>query len=171
MSSQFRAGRRRERMLRKQEKRGVVILNLVSMVDMFTALVFFLLIVTSSVASLRNPRSVALPNSVSTQQPTDSPVLVVTTRSILLQGKPVMSVSDAEHESGEMLAALRTQLLQAPLLPVKDGKPGQTSRGTINIMADRSTPYSLLKKVMVTCGDVQFSRIMLSVNHVPRHES
>lgn len=157
-------------MLRKQSKRGVVTLNLVSMIDMFTVLVFFLLITTSNVVSVRNPRALNLPNSVSTKQPSDTPVLMITQDRILLQGQTVMSVADAERD-GDTLAALKAQLEQAPMLSIEGDNSGRKTRGDINIMADKSIPYSLLKKVMATCGDAAFARISLSVNHVPRHPS
>lgn len=170
MSGHFRTARRRQRMLRKQSKRGVVTLNLVSMIDMFTVLVFFLLITTSSVATVRNPRALNLPNSVSVKQPSDTPVLTISQDEISLQGQPVMSVAAAEQADGE-LTPLKTQLLQASLLSIAGDTSGRKTRGDINIMADRSIPYSLLKKVMQTCGDAAFARISLSVNHVPRHGS
>ncbi len=171
MSGHFRTTRRRNRMLRKQSKRKVVTLNLVSMIDMFTVLVFFLLITTSSVATIRNPRALDLPNSVSIKQPSDTPVLTITRDLIQLQGQTVMTVTDAEHDSSATLSALKTQLLQAPLLSIKGDNSGRNTRGDINIMADKSTPYSLLKKVMATCGDAAFARISLSVNHVSRHRT
>lgn len=171
MSSQFRANRKLERRLRKEAKGGVVIINLISMIDMFTALVFFLLIISSSVVSLRNPNSVTLPDSVAMEMPTDAPVLIVTRSQILLQGNPVMSVADAQHTAGEILAPLRAQLLAVPVKKVTVGDSSKESRGRVNIMADKSTPYSLLKKVMTTCGDIHFTDISLSVNHVPRHRS
>lgn len=170
MSGHFRTARRRQRMLRKRSKRGVVTLNLVSMIDMFTVLVFFLLITTSSVATVRNPRAVDLPNSVSVKQPSDTPVLTISRDEISLQGQPVMSVAAAEQTGGE-LTPLKTRLLQASLLSIAGDTSGKKTRGDINIMADRSIPYSLLKKVMQTCGDAAFARISLSVNHVPRHDS
>jgi Biopolymer transport protein ExbD/TolR. len=163
--SRLRNGRRLKRMLKRQGKRGVVLLNLVSMIDIFTTLVFFLLIITTNVAALRNPRSMNLPNSIATQQPTDTPVIMVTPRNISLQGVRVMTTSSAANATG-VLDPLKTALQNAPMLHVQGGKPQQTTRGDINIMADKEIPYSLLKKVMMTCGAADFARISLSVNHV-----
>jgi biopolymer transport protein ExbD len=60
-----------------------------------------------------------------------------------------------------VLTPLKAQL---QLLPF-DTQPGaaRNSRGEINIMADREIPYSLLKKVMLTCTDARFSKISLAV--------
>ncbi|HEU0198048.1 MAG TPA: biopolymer transporter ExbD [Nevskiaceae bacterium] len=179
-SSKFTANRRLKRRLRKEAKGGIVILNLVSMIDMFTALVFFLLIITSSVVTMRNPKSLTLPNSVSTQPPGEAPVLMITDSEILLQGAPVMSVAQAMQTNGEILAPLQARLQAVPLdqgttaptakAPTGTRRPSAPSRGKVNIMADKSTPYALLKKVMTTCGAVRFTDISLSVNHIPSHQ-
>jgi len=163
MASKIVMQRRLHRMIRRQEKRGPVTLNIVSMIDVFTTLVFFLLITTTSVQALRNPKALSLPNSLSQQQPTDTPLLMVSRTDITLQGRFVMSVDDAQR-GGTTLAPLRLALLQADLQQVA-GKAGAQTRGEINIMADRDTSYALLKKVMDTCGEAQFARISLSVNH------
>jgi biopolymer transport protein ExbD len=154
----------RKRMLRKTFKRDVVPLNLVSMIDIFTTLVFFLLLTSTSVQTLRNPRSLELPQSVTSQTPDDVPVLMVTGEEISLQGQPVMSVSEAEA-AGDVLPQLKSQLLLVPLAHIQGAAADRLTRGEINIMADKQIPYSLLKKVMITAGQAQFARISLSVNH------
>jgi len=173
----------RERAFRKAHKRDVVPLNLVSMIDIFTTLVFFLLLTSTSVQTLRAPRSLTLPDSLTLDVPNDAPVLMITPEDILLQGQLVMKVADAEKQQGEVLEALKAALLAVPITslalnPISpDGAqpaaptplpaPGQplTTRGEVNIMADKDTPYLLLKKVMTTAGAADFARIALTVNH------
>ena len=155
----------RNRMLRKATKRDSVPLNLVSMIDIFTCLVFFLLLTSTSVQTIRSPRSLELPSSVTMQQPNDTPVLMVTGLDITLQGRAVMTVAEAEAASGDVLPALKSQLLLVPLAQIQGAAANALTRGEINIMADKDIPYSLLKKVMITAGQAQFARISLSVNH------
>ena len=155
----------RNRMLRKATKRDTVPLNLVSMIDIFTCLVFFLLLTSTSVQTIRSPRTLELPSSVTMQQPNDTPVLMVTGENITLQGQTVMTVAQAEGSTGDVLPALKSQLLLVPLAQIQGAAPNALTRGEINIMADKDIPYSLLKKVMITAGQAQFARISLSVNH------
>ncbi|MBV8063862.1 MAG: biopolymer transporter ExbD, partial [Nevskia sp.] len=155
----------RQRMLRKAEKRDTVPLNLVSMIDIFTCLVFFLLLTSTSVQTMKNPRSLELPSSITNQTPNDTPVLMVTAESIMLQGHAVMSVKDAEATGGDVLPDLKSRLLLVPLAQIQGGPTNALTRGEINIMADKGIPYSLLKKVMITAGQAQFAKISLSVNH------
>lgn len=155
----------RQRMLRKATKRDTVPLNLVSMIDIFTCLVFFLLLTSTSVQTIRSPKSLELPSSVTNQTPNDTPVLMVTAESITLQGQVIMSVKDAESVGGDVLAPLKSQLLLVPLAQIQGAAANAQTRGEINIMADKDIPYSLLKKVMITAGQAQFAKISLSVNH------
>jgi len=37
------------------------------------------------------------------------------------------------------------------------------SRGEVNIMADKDIPFQLIRRVMATCTDANFSRISLAV--------
>ena len=164
MSNRIVNERRLQKLIRRQERRGAVALNLVSMIDVFTTLVFFLLITSTSVEQVQPPRDMTLPNSISRETPIDTPVVLITPRDIELQGKPVMSLTDAQNTSGPVLEPLKAQLLQAQLMRIAGKKDDAATRGEVNIMADQNTPYALLKKVMATCGDAQFARISLSVN-------
>ena len=155
----------RKRLLRKIHKRDVIPLNLVSMIDIFTTLVFFLLLTSTSVQTLRSPRSLELPSSLTSQPPNDTPVLMITSQAITLQGQPVMTVEQAEQTAGDVLPQLKSQLLLVPMAQMQGQAADALTRGEINIMADKDIPYSLLKKVMVTAGEAQFARIALSVDH------
>jgi biopolymer transport protein TolR len=182
MAMNLRRSFMRERAFRKAGKRDVVPLNLVSMIDIFTTLVFFLLLTSTSVQTIRAPRSLTLPDSLTMDVPNDAPVLMITPDDILLQGQPVMKVADAESpQAGAVLEPLKQALLAVPVTslvinpPNPDGTPsaapapvpGQplTTRGEVNIMADKDTPYLVLKKVMATAGAADFARIALTVNH------
>jgi biopolymer transport protein TolR len=157
---------RRRRMLRKAERPDAVPLNLVSMIDVFTTLVFFLMLTSTSVQTLRSPRALTLPPSASIQPPDDMAVVMVTRDTILFQGEPVMSVADANADNSGTLPALKERLLKVPQMANAADPNGAPTRGEINIMADKDLPFALLNKVMTTCGgDAGFARISLAVNH------
>ena len=144
-----------------KRQRRVPALNLVSLMDIFTILVFFLLVNSSNIEVLPNPKSMQLPESLAQMPPRETPVLMVSEEDILVGGHRVMTLAEALAAPGPVLLPLKSQLQQLPLGPVEGG-PGET-RGEINIMADREIPYSLLKKVMLTCTDARFSKISLAV--------
>lgn len=156
MSRRLQAARRLKRLLKKQERRLPVALNLVSMIDVFTTLVFFLLLTSTTVETIETPPDLTLPNSVARDTPVDAPVVLITTHEIQLQGQAVMSLADAAG-SGPILEPLKAVLAQLQEAP-------NGAHGEVNIVADRDTPYALLRKVMATCGDARYARISLSVD-------
>ena len=161
---------RAKRILRRNARRpGVVSLNLVPMIDVFMVLVFFLLVTTQSVDNLRSPRELALPTSLSMTQPTDAPIVMVTKQAVLIQGVQVMTLDEAVAAPADKpLAPVRAELLKVTLLQVEGANAGATTRGEVNIMADREIPYAVLKKVLATCGELKFARIAVSVAHASR---
>lgn len=156
----------RKRILRRAQRQepGAVGLNLVPMIDIFTSLLIFLMLTSTTVQTLRTPKSLTLPLSASAQPPNDTPVLTVSMDGITLQGNTIMRTEDALAATSPTLPMLRDQLVLAPLVSVEGQTEGPQTRGEINIVADRAVPYALLKKIMATCGEAQFARISLSVN-------
>ncbi len=166
--STLRNGARRRRLMRKAGRPDAVPLNLVSMIDVFTTLVFFLMITSTNAQTLPAPKSLVLPHSLSMQAPEDSAVVTITSDQILFQGVAVMSVAAASAASGNILPALKVQLLKIERT-AHGSADGKLTRGQINVMADKEIPFGLLKKVMATCGDnADFSKISLSVRHGSR---
>jgi len=153
--------RRASRLMRsKKRARQLPALNIVSLMDIFTILVFFLLANSANIEVLPNPEAMQLPESLAQQPPRERPVLMITEREILVGGTRVMPLAAALRAPGPVLQDLKSLLQQLPLRAVAGGTH---TRGEINIMADREIPYSLLKKVMVTCTDARFNKISLAV--------
>ncbi len=73
----------------------MVDMNLVSLIDVFTILIFFLMSNTGGVETLASPRAVKLPESMSQQAPKETLMITVTATEILVAGRVVASVSDA----------------------------------------------------------------------------
>lgn len=153
---------RRGLRLMRSKKRASQIpeLNVVSLMDIFTILVFFLLANSANIEVLPNPEAMQLPESLAQQPPREMPVLMITEHDILVGGTRVMPLAAALRAPGPVLQELKSLLQQLPLRAVAGGTH---TRGEINIMADREIPYSLLKKVMVTCTDARFNKISLAV--------
>lgn len=157
---------RTQRIDRRRRRNRPAELTLTSLMDIFTILVFFLLVNSSQVEVLPNPRSLVLPQSVAMQGPHEAVLLMVTKNEILVDNQPVISTDDAGATPGNVIGPLKSRLLQEGLVKVVGANdPGAVSRGEINIMADKDVPYSLIKKVMATCSEARFSKISLAVAH------
>lgn len=152
-----------KRLERKSRQAGrEVELNIVSLIDIFAMLVFYLLVNALVVQILPNPQALKLPESVVQEDPRETVLIQVTLNDVLVNNVRVMSTADAAAAQGNVLAPLKSELANAPLAPTP-GAEGQMTRGEVNIMADKAIPYQLLKKVMATCTDARFARISLAV--------
>ncbi|NNF66619.1 MAG: biopolymer transporter ExbD [Gammaproteobacteria bacterium] len=143
-----------ERRKRREVKTG---LNLVSLMDIFTILVFFLLVNSSDVQTLPSQKGMQMPESVAQMAPRQTLVLSITPEQILVEDEAVISVAAALATENNVVAQLRDALLAKKLPALAND---QTE---ITIMGDRKLPYRLLKKVMSTCADANFERVSLAV--------
>lgn len=164
-STTFRGKRLARRAANQRRASG---LNLVSLMDIFTILVFFLLVNSAAVEVLPSPKALELPESASQVRSQEVPVVMITRDRVLLQNGAatfdIASRAEADASDQSTLPALRAALQrEVRLLPIADDPDGRESRGDINVMADRLTPFSTLKRVMATASEVQFSNIALTV--------
>ncbi|WP_428309361.1 ExbD/TolR family protein [Hydrocarboniphaga sp.] len=159
------SSRRRERRAERTVKRknSAVVINIVSLIDIFAILVFYLLVNALVVEVIPSPRSLKLPESAIKEQPRQTVTIIVTAEDVLVDNRAVMSTQQALKADVKLLAPLKSALLLAPLMQVEGDTQNRLTRGEVNIVADKSIPYSLLKKVMATCTDTRFARISLAV--------
>lgn len=140
-------------------------LSLVSLMDIFTILVFFLMVNASDVQVLQNNKELQLPESVSKASAQDNLVLTIFKSTILLQGKPIAKVADIKDSKSAEIELLATELnYYSAKSPLSEAKL-EEGRG-INIMADKNVPYSLLKRVMQTAANSGYTNISLAVEQV-----
>lgn len=148
----------------KRHKRGAAI-NLVSMMDIFTILVFFLLVNSSEVEVLPSAKDVVLPDSTAEEKARESVVVLLTESQVLVQGRPVAELAAVNASSSaiipELKAALEEQASRV-ILAAADDEQAIAER-EVTIMGDREIPYSLLKKVMATCTAASYGRLSLAV--------
>jgi len=152
----------------KQHKRGknTPKLNLVSLMDIFTILVFFLLVNSSDVEVLQNNKDVDLPQSIAEKQPPNNLILMVSAQSIIVGGREIVSVEEVSKSTSIGIEKLEEELkYRAGRKPFTT--PEQAEKGrSITIMADKSIPYTLIKKIMTASAKMDYRNISLAVNQV-----
>lgn len=138
-------------------------LNLVSLMDIFTILVFFLLVNSGDVEVLQTDKSIKLPASFSEQIPENNLVVLVSATDVVVGGRAVGTVSELVASSGDLFAPLQQELKyqaeRSGPLAEKDKITGRP----VTIMADQKVPYELLKKIMATCAAAEYRDISLAV--------
>jgi biopolymer transport protein ExbD len=147
---------------RKGRNQTMVDMNLVSLIDVFTILIFFLLSSASGVELLVSPKAVKLPESFTEKAPKETIVVVVNGSDILVDGRKVASVADVMATKGDLIANLKDELdLLANRQVVRAENQAQTK--AITIMGDQNIPYQLLRKVMYTSARANFSDVSFAV--------
>lgn len=144
----------------KQAKRQVSI-NVVSLIDIFAILVFYLLVNALVVEVIPEYQNLELPDSVSRDEAVRKVAVAISDDSILVDEDVVMSVEAALLDEERVLASLSLAL---------DAKISESEKPDddlglmdVNIVADHKTPYHLLKKVLATCVDAKFGKVSLAV--------
>lgn len=138
-------------------------MNVVSLIDIFAILVFYLLVNALAVEILPSPNALKLPQSIVKEEPKQTTIIVVSKNDILVDNVRIMGTDEAQAVDASFLPALKAELLRAPLMRVAGADATSVTRGDVNIMADKAIPYQVLKKVMATCTEARFAKISLAV--------
>ncbi len=159
------------RMDRRQKRQKTVGINLVSLMDIFTILVFFLLVNSSTTAQPPNAKVIELPTSIAEKLPSETLTIMVSKNTIIVNGRAIVDSQTAMRSAGDSIPALQKELLyQAAKSPAVVNELGIAER-EVTIMGDKSIPYKLLRKIMMTCSSAEFSKISLAVLKRPEDKA
>jgi biopolymer transport protein ExbD len=139
-------------------------INLTSLMDVFTILVFFLVMNSGPTEVLDPPNDLVLPESVVETKPHETVVINIGKEEVLVQGEPVVRIADllAAGSNGDIepimvrLAELRDRVIGLRTQTVAEST-------AITILADKSIPFSVVKQIMSTCTAQGYTRISLAV--------
>lgn len=146
-------------------------LNLVSLMDIFTILVFFLLINSDDVEVLQKSEDIELPKSVAEQKPDNTLVITVSANDLLVDSRAIATVNtflQTEEDATNSLAEeLQYRANRAGPLTELQQEKGRA----VTIMGDANIPYQLLKKIMATCADNDYRDISFAVSQISAKEA
>ncbi len=154
MMTMSRRARRMERN-HKRNKQGA--LNLVSLMDIFTILVFFLLVSSSNVQQLPNSKDISLPTSIAEKAPKETLVIAITQDSIIVQGNKVSNIIDVLDDNETLIKTLEKELIFQSSKSLTSSKNNKGR--SVTIMGDENVPYQLLRKILATCRQTNYTHI------------
>lgn len=182
-----RESRRMKRMARSGKRKSPG-MNLTSLMDVFTILVFFLLTNSASNEAIEAPKVITLPDSVVESKPRKTVTLMITNEEVLIEAKPVMKTEALYENEGLVIEAIQQAMIKevgkavtmaeaereearaelAALAAAGEDVSAAAEKllaepPEVNILADRSVPFSVLKKVMSSCTNAGYTRISLAV--------
>jgi biopolymer transport protein ExbD len=148
----------RKAVKRVPEGEEITHLNIMPMMDMMTILLVAFIFQAAVSATVLSAGTVALPRSTSDDPlPEGAFTLIITKTGIVVDGKPVVSVKDGDVDSSELEGGslgIKIPKLTSFLSALRSEEQRQKPPGSLPsvpellVIADRTTPYSLLIKVL-----------------------
>lgn len=157
----MKSSRRIKRMNRN--KRAASKLNLTPLMDVFTVLVFFLMINSATVEVLQQPKAIELPESTVESKPRETVVIFVGKEEVLVQGMPVARIDDIQSTGEVQIESIRVRLAELRESVIGVSTQAVAESQEVTVLADRSVPFSVVKKIMATCTGQGYTRVSLAV--------
>jgi biopolymer transport protein ExbD len=136
---------------------------LVPFIDMMTILVVFLLAHTADVDILPNTKNISIPQSLSDRKPSAAVVVMITKDSVYVDGQPVGTVAQLVANSGPVFEPLKAALMAQNDKILAGAQKVEIAKREVTIMGDKNIPYSVLKRVMLTCSDAEYGKVSFAV--------
>lgn len=134
-------------------------LMLVPMIDMLMILVVYLLVHAADTEILPNTRNISIPQSISEQKPREATVVTVTREMLYVNGDAVVSVADVGRSAEPVVEPLRAALDRQAATILSDDKAPRE----VTVMAEKSLPYAVLRKIVASCSAADYSKVSLAV--------
>ena len=157
----MRNNRRLTRMSRNRVK--ITKMPLTSLMDVFTILVFFLLVNSGSVEIMEAPKDMALPVSKVETKPRETVVILVGSAEVLVQGKLVALVDDILDEKDGATDQITARLAELKESVIGDSTAIVADSDEVTILADKSVPFAVIKTIMSTCTGEGYEKVSLAV--------
>ena len=157
----MRSSRRIKRMSRNRVK--ITKMNLTSLMDVFTILVFFLLVNSGSVEVVEAPKDVTLPESVVESKPRETVVISISADEVLVQGKLVAFVDDILSDKSGAVDPINARLAELKESVIGINTKAVAGSQEVTILADRSVPFTVVKTIMSTCTAEGYENVSLAV--------
>lgn len=157
----MRSSRRIKRMGRNRRK--ISKMDLTSLMDVFTILVFFLLINSGSIEVLDSPKELSLPESRVETKPRETVVIFISPTEVLVQGQLVATVDEILEDRKSVLDPIAARLAQLKENVIGTNTLTVSTSQEVTILADRSVPFIVIKTIMSTCTGVGFKNVSLAV--------
>jgi biopolymer transport protein TolR len=133
-------------------------LNLIPMIDILSVLVAFLLVYSTEVEVVQNSKGIEIPESIVTAKPRETVVVMLTKDELFVQGERIASIADVRASEALIIGPL-SEALKRPRVIGQKMAERELAEREVTVMADKTLPYEVIKKVMSTCTDADFGKI------------
>jgi biopolymer transport protein ExbD len=138
-------------------------LNLIPLIDILSVMVAFLLVYSTDVEVVQNAKGVEIPQSSAEVQPKQSVVVMITKDQLFVQGELVASLAQVRDSKAPLIEPLRAVLARPLLAGTAVAREATLATREITVLADKSLPYEIVRKVMATCTAAAYGKLSLAV--------
>ena len=138
-------------------------LNLTPLMDVFTNLVFYLIMFQAGGDFLEPPKHIKLPDSVVETKPRETIVIMVSPEVVVVQGEAVISTPKLLDDRIGTVHEVTARLKQLERNVIGISTKTVAGSREVTLLADKTIPFKVLKKIMSTCTDSGYGRISLAV--------
>jgi len=148
-------------------------LNLVSLMDIFTILVFFLIVNQSEVRVLQNTKEINLPVSIAEELPAENVLITVLPQSIMIQERVIWQQDSvlteiSQGDNSGLIKAVKTELSYLSAKRPELSHSEKSNGRAVTIIGDASVPYQVLKQIMAACADSNYRNMSLAVEQIAK---
>ena len=147
-------------LLNRVKPRADAELNLIPLIDIMSVLVAFLLIYSTEVEVVQNSKGIEIPQSTAEVKPQATVVVMITKEHLFVQGEPVTTIADLQSATTPLVEPLR-EVLERPMLAGATNEDHASRE--VTVIADKSLPFDVVKRVMATCTSSSYGKISLAV--------
>lgn len=154
--------RRLKRMTRNKVR--VPNISLTSLMDVFIVMVIYLLMNQTLGVDTPPPKAIKLPDSVVDTVPRQTVMMMVSSVDVVIHGEPVVTIAEILSSEEDNIQAVinRMEQIKQSTLGINDESVANSTE--VTIMADRSVPFKVLRKLMSSSANAGYSKISLAVN-------
>ena len=158
----MKSSRRLKRMDRREVRASSVVLT--SLMDIFIVIVIYLLMNQAIGVDVAPPKAIKLPYSVVDASPRQTVVMTVSNTDVVVQGERVATIAEVLASQEDYIEAVgdRMSRIRESYIGINDESVANSTE--VTIMADRSVPFKVLKKLMSSSSSAGYGKISLAVN-------
>jgi biopolymer transport protein ExbD len=141
-------------------------LHLVSLMDIFTILVFFLLMNSGDSQEIESAKFITLPDSSANSSFSNELLITVGTEFISIDDIEIVSLKKVKQAKGKAVAEISAVLKNNSEENSEMNEFEKKNGRSVTILGDQNVPYEILRSVMASCSQENYRDIALAVNQV-----
>lgn len=151
----------RSRRMRRHHRRNraTASLSLTSLMDIFTILVFFLLVNSSNSQQLPDNKDIVLPESSAEQLPDEVLTIQISNREIIVQDRAIGATTQLLEPDSSVRTALIDELNQRATRSLI----ASDEEREVMVLAHRTVPFAVIREVMTSATETPYSKISFAV--------